>query len=131
MPAPSNATLTQFLDLLHHRDGVLRRDLAHLQIGAGGEAAAVALRQISDARELPSVEDAVVNAQAAHVGILRRRQIKQPVVAPAEIVRRLRKLIVGGLLLQPSVGVERMFFTLQLLLVGELAAGGQHAILRR
>src|SRR5262249_15070667 len=49
---------------------------------------------------------------------------------PAEIVRRLRRLVLRGLRLQPLVAVEGMQLALELLLVGELAAGREHAVLR-
>ena len=83
-------------DRLDHGDGVLRLDLADLQIGARGDvrvAAAVALGEIGEAGELPVLEDAVRNPQPAHVGVLRRRDVEQAVIAPAEIVGRLRRLV--------------------------------------
>ena len=86
----------EILDALDHGDGVLRLDLAHLQIGAGrdvGVAAGKALGEIGEARELPVREDAVGNAQPAHVGLLRRRAVEQAEEAPAEIVVRLRRLV--------------------------------------
>ena len=67
----------EVLDRLDHGDRVLRLDLADLQVGAGGDvriAAAVALGEVGEARELPMREDAVRDAQAAHVGVLRRRR---------------------------------------------------------
>ena len=112
---------------------LLRLDLADLQVGAGGDvgvAAAVALGEIGEAGELPGVEDAVGDAQPAHIGILVRRDVEQAEEAPAEIVRRLRIFVLGGLLLQPLVAVERMLLALELFLVGELAAGCEHAVLR-
>ena len=57
-------------------------------------------------------QDAVSDAQPAHVGSLRRRDIKQPVIAPAEIVGRLRRIVVARLLLQACVGIERMLLAL-------------------
>ena len=120
-------------DRLHHVDGVLRLDLADLEVGAGGDmgvAAAITLGEVGEARELPVLEDAVRNPQAAHVRALRRRDVEQAVVAPAEIVRRLRRFVLLGLLLQPAIGVERMLLALELLLVVELAAGFDGAVLR-
>ena len=120
-------------DRFEHRDRVLRRDLADLDVGAGGDvgvAAAVLLGEIGEARELPVLEDAVRNPQAAHVRALRRRDVEQAVVAPAEIVRRLRRFVLLGLLLQPAIGVERMLLALELLLLVELAAGFDGAVLR-
>ena len=86
-------------------------------------AAAEALGEVGEARELPVLENAVRDAQPAHVGGLRGRDIEQPVVAPAEIVRRLGRFVLARLLLQPLVGVEWMLLALEFLLVGELAAG--------
>jgi hypothetical protein len=60
---------------------------------------------------------------------LRRRAVEQAEIAPAEIVRRLRRFVLRGLFLEPPVSVERVLLALELLLVGELAAGLEHAIL--
>ena len=82
-------------------DGVLRLDLADLQVGARRDvriAAAAALGEVGEARELPVLQDAVRDAQPAHVGVLRRRDVEQAVVAPAEIVGALGKLAVSRLL---------------------------------
>ena len=49
----------------------------------------------------------------AHVGILRRRDIEQAVIAPAEIIRRVRRRVVERLLLQPRIGIERMLLALE------------------
>ena len=49
----------------------------------------------------------------AHVGILRRRDVEQAVIAPAEIVRRVRRRVVERLLLQPRIGIERMLLALE------------------
>ena len=121
-------------DRLEQQHRVLRLDLADLEIRPRGDvriAAAVALGEIGQARQLPVLDDAVRNAQPAHVGVLRRRDIEQPVIAPAEIVGGLGKLVVRRLLLQTRIGVERMLLALELLLVGQLLAGREHAILRR
>ena len=102
---------TEILDRLDHGDGVLRLDLADLQIGARGDmgvAAAVSLGEVGEPRELRGLEDAVRHAQPAHIGVLVRRDVEQAEEAPAEIVGRLRILILGGVLLQPLIGVERM-----------------------
>ncbi len=120
------------LNLLDHRDGVLRRDLADLQVGAGGDvavAAAVALGEIREAGHLPMLEDAVGDAQPAHIRRLGRGHVEQTVEAPAEIVGRLGRDVIGGLLLQTPIGVERVLVALELFLVRELAAGLQHAVL--
>ena len=123
----------EILDRLDHGDGVFRLDLAHLQIGARGDvgvAAGIALGEIGEACELPMREDAVRNAQPAHVGLLRRRAVEQAEEAPAEIVVGLRRLVVGGLRLQPLVAVERIELALEFLRVGQLAAGLDDAVLR-
>ncbi len=123
----------ELLHRLDHGDGVLGLDLAHLQVGAGGDmgiAAAVALGQIGDAGELPMGEDAVRHAQPAHVGILIGRHVEQAEEAPAEIVRRLGIFVVRRLCLEAFVAVEGMQLALEFLLLGELAAGGEDAVLR-
>ena len=86
-------------------------DLADLEIGARrdmGVTAAVALGEIGEARELRGIEDAVRHPQPAHIGVLVRRDVEQPEEAPAEIVRRLGILALGGVLLEPLIGVEGM-----------------------
>ena len=108
-------------------------DLADLQIGARGDvgvAAAISLGEIGDARELRGLENAVRHPQPAHVGILVRRDVEQSEEAPAEIVRRLGIFVLGGVLLQPLVSVERMLLALELLRIRQLAAGREHAVLR-
>ena len=82
----------EVLDRLDHGDGVARLDLAHLQIGAGGDvgiAAAVALREVGDPGKLPMGQNAVRHPQPAHVGILVRRHVEQAEEAPAKVIRRL------------------------------------------
>jgi hypothetical protein len=120
----------EILDALDHVDRVLGLDLAHLQVGAGGDvgiAAGTALGEVGDAGEL--LEDAVGNAQPAHVGLLGRRAVEQAEEAPAEIVVGLGRLIGRGLGLELLIAVERVQFALELLLVGKLAAGLDDAIL--
>ncbi len=123
----------EVLHRLDHVDRVLGFDFADLQIGARcdmGVAAAVALGQIGDAGKLRGGENAVRHAQPAHVGVLVGRNVKQAEKAPAEIVRRLRIFVLGGEVFQPLVGVEGMLLALELLRVGQFAAGLEHAILR-
>ena len=100
-------------------------NLADLEVGAGGDvavAAAMGIGEIGDAGELPVVQDAVGDAQAAHVGILRRGDPEQAVIAPAEIVLGLRRLAGRGLGDQAVMALERILGPLPLLLVAELAA---------
>ena len=126
-------TQAEVLNALDQRHGVLRRDLPHLQIGARGdvaERAAQRLDQIGKPRKLPMLHDAVGNAQPAHVGILRRSDIEQAVIAPAEIVRRRRPRIDQRLLFQPRIGIERMLLALPLFLIDELFAGRGDLVLR-
>ena len=123
----------EILDRLDHGDGVLGLDLAHLEIGAGGDvgvAAAVALGEIGNAGELPVREDAVRHPQPAHVGVLVWRDVEQAEETPAEIVGRLGIFVVRRLRLEPFVAVEWVQFALEFLLFGELAAGFEDAILR-
>ena len=123
----------EILDRLDHRDGVLRLDLADLQVGAGGDmgiAAAIALGEVGDAGELPMLEDAVRHPQPAHVGVLGRRHVEQAEIAPAEIVRRLGIFVARGLRLEPCIAVEGVLLALEFFLLGKLAAGFDHAVLR-
>src|SRR5438105_15400944 len=76
------------------------------------------------------LQDAVRHPQSAHERILRRRDIEQPEITPAEIVRRCRRRIAPRLVLQALIGIERMAFALELLLVGELLARGGELVLR-
>ncbi len=122
----------EVLDALDHVDRVLRLDLAHLQVGAGGDvgvAAGIGVGEVADAGELPMLENAVRNAQPAHVGRLRRRAVEQAVEAPAEVIVGLRRLVAGGLGLELLVAVEGMELALELLLIGELAAALDGAVL--
>ena len=123
----------EILNALDQRHGVLRRNLAHLQIGAGGDVAerpAQPLGEIGHAGELPVLQDAVRNPQPAHVGVLRRRDIKQAVIAPAKIIRRRRRRVVERLLLQPRIGIERMLLALEFFLVDEFLARRDDLVLR-
>src|SRR6516165_4692106 len=123
----------EILHRLDNGDGVLGLDLAHLEVGAGGDmgiAAAVALGEIGDAGKLPVREDAVRHAQPAHIRVLIGRDVEQAEEAPAEIVRRLGIFVVRRLRLEAFVAVEGMQLALEFLLLGELAAGGEDAILR-
>src|SRR5690349_16710907 len=88
------------------------------------------LGDVGDACELPVLENAVRDAQAAHVRGLRRRNVKDAVIAPAEIVGWLWRLVVTGLRHQPRIGIERMLVALDLLLIVELAAARDRAVLR-
>ncbi|MGY3409850.1 hypothetical protein ACVWZV_005963 [Bradyrhizobium sp. GM5.1] len=76
------------------------------------------------------LHDAVRNAQTAHVGVLRRRDVEDAVIAPAEIVRRAWRRIIERLLAETRIGIEGMLVALDLLLVGELLARGDHLVLR-
>ena len=111
----------------------LRLDLADLQVAARGHvriAAAVAVGEVGDGGELPVLQDAVVHPHAAHVAVLGRPHIEEPMVAPAEVVLGLGAGARQRHGLQPLVGLERVFGPLPLLLVGELLAGRDLAILR-
>src|ERR1700722_5546767 len=76
------------------------------------------------------LENAIRNPQAAHVGILRRRDIEDAVITPAEIVGWTGRRVVPRLLLQALIGIEGMLFALEFFLVGELLAGSQNLVLR-
>ncbi len=123
----------EVLDALDHRDGVLRLDLADLQVGAGGDVRVAAAAALAPGRRRRRTANGVRmplwHAQPAHIGVLIRRDVEQAEIAPAEIVGRLGKLVGGGLRLQPAVGVERVLLALELLLVGQLLPGPQNFVL--
>src|SRR4029077_15646457 len=75
------------------------------------------------------LEDAVGNTQPAHIGLLRRRAVEQAEKTPAEIVVGLRRFVLGGLILQLLIAVERMQLALEFLRVRQLAAGLYGAVL--
>jgi hypothetical protein len=121
------------LNAFDQRDRMFRRNFTDLQISAGGDMTkrpAIALGEIGHACELPVREDAVRDSQAAHVGILRRCDIKQTVITPAKIIRRRRRRVGQRLRLQPRIGIERMFLALEFFLVRELLAGRDDLVLR-
>ena len=94
--AGSARTQSDVLDPFDQRHAVLGRNLPDLDIGAGGDmriAAAATFGEIGNTGKLPVLENSVGNAQAAHEGVLRRRDIEQAVKAPAEIVRRRRRRV--------------------------------------
>ena len=131
--ARSTRTQPQVLNRLDQGDRVLRLDLAQLQIGARRHVripSGVSLGEFADARELPMLENAVGNAQAAHVCCLVGCAVEQAVEAPAEIVVSLRRLVVGGLRLQPLVAIERMQLPLELFGIGKFFAFFEEALLR-
>src|SRR5882724_6517593 len=112
---------------------MLGRNFAHLQIRPRRDVAerpAQTLGEISHSRKLPMLHDAVRDPQPAHVGILRRRDVEQAVIAPAEIVGGRWRRIVERLLLQPRIGIERMLLALELLLIDKLLARRGDPILR-
>ena len=86
--------------------------------------------EVGQPRELPVFQNAVRNAQPAHIRVLRGGDVKQAVIAPAEIVGGLGRRVRFRLLLQPVVGVERMLLALEFFLLGELAAGSRDLVLR-
>src|SRR5580692_10539420 len=92
-------------------------------------AAGIALGEIADAGELPMRKNAVGDAQPAHIGFLRRCAVEQAEEAPAEIIVRFRRFVLGGLVLQLLVAVERVQFALELFRVRQLAAGLDGAVL--
>src|SRR5690349_12960014 len=79
--------------------------------------------------ELPLLEDAVGDAQAAHVAVLRRCNMEETVIAPAEIVVRFRLGAANGIRPKTGISVEWILGRLPLFLVGELAAGSSQALL--
>jgi hypothetical protein len=76
------------------------------------------------------IENAVRNAQPAHIGFLRRRAVEQTEEAPAKIVVGFRRFVIRSLLLQPFVSIERIKVTFELFRIGKFTAGFDNAILR-
>ena len=95
-----------------------------------GVAAGVTLGEIGEAGKLPVVENAVGDAQPAHIGFLRWRAVKQAEETPAKIVVGFRRFVLGGLILQPLISIERIELALEFLRIGELAAGFDRPVLR-
>src|SRR4029450_3717329 len=95
-----------------------------------GIAAGVSLGEVADACELPVLEDAVGDAQAAHICRLVRCAVEQTVKSPAEVIVGFRRLVVCGLRFQALIAVERMQLALELLRIGKLLAFFDEAILR-
>ncbi len=128
--ARNDAEVGQPLDEMRR---TLGRDLPNLKVAARrhmGISAAVAVGQVRDRRELPLFEDAVMDPQAAHVAVLGGTHVEQPMVAPAEIVFRLRPRAGQRHTLQAFVGLERVLAPLPLLLLDELLASRDLPVLR-
>ncbi len=102
-----------------------RRDLADLQVGARrhiGIAAAEGIGRIGQPAHLPGVQDAVGNAQPAHEGVLRRRDVEQPVILGEEDVDALGELARLGAAHHLVPAIERMTCALGGFLGDQLAA---------
>src|SRR3984893_10498786 len=116
----------QILHRLDNMDCVLRRDLPELQIGAGGYmgiSAAEFFGESGDPGELPMRQNAIGDAQPAHVTVLGRSDIEETVKPPTEIIGRLRIFVARGLAAQLVIRIEGMLFALPLLLIDEFLAG--------
>ena len=114
----------QILDRLDHGDRVVRLDFANLEIGARRHmriAAAIAFGEIGKSGELRGLDDAVRDAQPAHIGVLIGRDVEQAEKAPAEIVRRLGIFALGRMRLEPLIGIERMLLALELFRIGKFS----------
>src|SRR5689334_1794132 len=85
--------------------------------------------EIGEPSELPVLEYAVGNSQPAHKGVLRGSDIKQAVIAPAEIIRRRGRRIGQRLVSETRIGIERMLFAFKLLLIGKLLACCEQLVL--
>ena len=123
---------TQILHREQQVDGMACRDLADLQIGARGDvgvAATEGVGGVGEAQHLPRRQDAVGNAQAAHEGILRRRDIEEPLVFGQEDVDALGELPGLGATHDLVPSVERMACPLGGLLGDQPAARRHRPIL--
>jgi hypothetical protein len=129
----SARTQANVLDGFDGVGGVRRHDFANLQIGPRRDmrvAAAEPGGDIGDARELPIGQDSIGNAQTQHVARLRRRDIEEAEIAPAEIVVGLGKRAGLRLRLEARVGVERMLAAFPFFLIGKLNARRDGRVLR-
>ena len=61
---------------------------------------------------------------------MRRREVEEAEESPAEIIVGFRRFVLGGLLLEFLVAIERIELTLELFRIGKFAAGFENAILR-
>ncbi len=116
----------QILHALDDMDRIPRRDFPDLQIGAGGYvgiSAAEFFGESGYSRELPMRQNAIGDAQPAHVTVLRRRDIEETVKPPTEIIGRLRKFVARGLAAQLVIRIKGMLFALPLFLIDEFLAG--------
>ena len=112
---------SQVLDRLQESDRILRLDFAHLKVSARRYvrvATGVAIGEVAHSRELPMIENAVGDAQPAHVRRLIRCAVEQTIEAPAEVVGCLRRLVIDRLLLQLLIGIERVQLALEFLRIG-------------
>src|SRR5213596_619845 len=120
-------------DTLEHGERALRRDLPALQLGARGDVRIAAAELLGDRgyrAQLVAVDDAVRVAQPAHERVLRRCDVEQAVKLVQEDVGPLRELALGGIGRDLVPHVEGMLCALRLFFAHELAARGEHAVLR-
>src|ERR1700732_5120428 len=68
-------------------------------------------------------QNAIGDAQPAHVTVLGRRDIEETVKPPTEIIGRLRIFVARGLAAQLVIRIEGMLFALPLFLIDEFLAG--------
>src|SRR5262245_42574168 len=92
-------------------------------------AAGVARGEIAYSGKLPVLEDAVGNAQPAHISLLVGRAVEQTEEAPAEIVVRVGRFVLRYLRLEPLIAVEGMQLALELLRIGKFLSFLDDAIL--
>ena len=120
------------LDRRQQIDRVTRADLADLQVRARrhvGIAAAERFRCVRQPAELPGVQDAVGDTQAAHEGVLRGRDIEQTVIFCQQDIGALGKLARLGARHDFVPAIERMLRALGGLFGDQLATGRDGAVL--
>jgi hypothetical protein len=110
------------------RGHVLAGDFPDLQVGPGGDvhvAAAVGFRGVRDGLRLVGAQDAAGNSQAAHHGLLGRRNVPQAMGLEAEEVLAFRKLALGGEFRDAGPGIQGIRLELDFLFLGQALAGGE------
>src|SRR6185312_4220099 len=115
-------------------DGALRLDLAQLQIGARrhvGITPRPALGELGEACQLMRREDPARDAQPAHEGVLRRRDVEETKEFMTKDIDALGEASLGGFGAQLVPHIERMRFALALFLGREILACGEEPVLRR
>src|SRR5918999_635287 len=123
----------KLIEAHQHLWPILGLDLPDLEVRTRGDMAVatrIALGEIRDPAELEGTQDAIGQAQAAHVGVLCGCDVEEPKELGAEDVGPFRELSCLGALEQLVPAIERMALALGLFLGDEFLALGSKAVLR-